>query len=104
MHQTKTDGTYWDSDGHIVAFDPSIHENGPSVLLISKQKFIEFLTSKNYNVFWTILGEKRVIGDQLNRRYWPGRLEISGAYRLDQQSKIAGKAKTKFIAPSEPKQ
>jgi hypothetical protein len=97
---TEVDGAYSDGRGLKVAFDPSVQEAGPGVLLVDKQTFIEFLSSKGYEVFWTVLGEKLVIGGGAGAGHWPGTLKISGAYRLNSEGKLTGKFHTKFMSPA----
>lgn len=90
---TGKEGCYSDKKGNLVVTDPSIYAKGPSVLLIKKDLFLNFLESNGYEVIWTVLGEKNMIGGQ--RDEWEGNLEISGAYRI-LDDKVTGKTTTLF--------
>jgi len=76
------EGRFRDNEGRLVAFDPSVNENGPSVLLADKKLLEEFLELSGYTLIWTVLGEKNILGSWINRGEWKGRLEISGAIRM----------------------
>lgn len=82
------EGQYFDNQGKLVAFDPSVREVGPSALLINKQSLTSYLQRSGYAIFWTLLGEKLVTGDS-SELWTDGRLEISGVYTLE-DGKLAG--------------
>jgi hypothetical protein len=67
------------SNNEVVAFNP-LDELSPANFLISKDKLVNFLTENNLDIIWTVLGERQLIGGNYNE--WPGRLELSGVYRL----------------------
>lgn len=91
------DGRFFDKNGNLITFVTSIfEENFPSALLIDKQVLIDFLDKNGYAVFWTLLGEKQLIGGSHYREDFVGRLEISGVYTLNRKGKIAGKNHIKF--------
>lgn len=98
LKPTNTDGEYSDSTGEVIFKDPSACEKGPGLLLASKKKLIAFLSEQGYDILWTVLGEKGVIGGNIGMGYWPGRLDISGAYRLDGES-LVGSHSTKYLSP-----
>jgi len=93
---TSIDGSFSNKNGEIIFQDPSVMNNGPKTLLVNKKQLIQFLSKNGYDIFWTILGEKGMIGGGIGAGYYPGRLEISGAYRLDSKFAIKGKINTKF--------
>jgi hypothetical protein len=72
--------SFVDSTNEVVAFNPSAEDVGPSAFLISKAKLTNFLCENNFDLIWTVLGERQLIGGQ--HREWHGRLELSGAYQL----------------------
>lgn len=74
--------------------DSSIYCNGPSVLLINRERFLKFLESKGYGVIWITFGEKNMIGGRIDE--CEGRLEISGVYKFV-NDKVTGKIITQFI-------
>jgi hypothetical protein len=90
---------YFDADGTLVAFDPSLREHGPGALLVRKQPFLSFLAKCDHRVFWTHLGEKNIYAPGLTsgREGWLGRLEMNGAYTL-KQNQVCGAFTTNFIA------
>jgi len=71
------------SNGDMIAFDPSVDNTGPSALLISELALMEFLRENDYEVFWTVLGEKGFIGGSFSGTEQKSRLELSGACRLE---------------------
>jgi hypothetical protein len=83
LHWNGVEGKYFDKAGSLIAFDPSVFEAGPSVLLIRRDKFHEFLQANNLGILWTVIGEKQLIGGSWNPEDWKGRLNITGAYWLD---------------------
>ena len=90
------EGSFFDQDSKLIAFDPSVRAPGPGALLIKKEAFLKFLNANGYEILWTVLGEKNILGSASSREEWPGRLEISGAYRLEQE-KVTGSFSTKFV-------
>lgn len=89
------DGKFFDQKGDLVIYDPSINSSAPSVLLADKHKLTSFLNSNGYSIFWTVLGEKNIIGDY-SRESWKGRLELGGVYKLNKANKIRGIINKKF--------
>ncbi len=85
----EREGYLYDETGGIVAFDPSVWDEGNKGLLINKQKFQDFLGENDLDVVFTILGEKQITGDWNNPSSL-GRVEISGAYTIDSEGKING--------------
>ncbi|MFG6100608.1 AVAST type 2 anti-phage system protein Avs2 [Leptothoe sp. ISB3NOV94-8A] len=79
-------GHFFNKAGSLIAFDPSVQESGPSSCLVHREKFLEFLKANDYDIFWTLLGEKNI----LNSNSEQGRLEMSGAFRI-QDGDIKGK-------------
>jgi hypothetical protein len=67
------------SNNEVVAFNP-LDELSPDNFLISKNKLVNFLNENNFDIIWTVLGERQLIGGNYNECH--GRLELSGVYRL----------------------
>jgi hypothetical protein len=88
-------GMFVAPDGEVVFQDPSVSEKGPSVLLANEKVFVSFLREQGYEIFWTVLAEKNLIGGSHSSEDWKGRLEINGAYRID-SGKLVGKLNTTF--------
>jgi hypothetical protein len=76
------EGEWYDRNGNLVAFDPSVRVKGPGSLLFKKDLFMNYLDEKGYDIVWTILGEKNLIGGSVRQNDWKGRLDISGIGRL----------------------
>ena len=97
--KNKSDGTFVDKNDNVIAFDPSIYESGPGVLLVKKEPFLKFLKTNNYDIIWHIIGQKLIIGGsdrRFDRAAWKGDLEIYAAYRLS-GIKINGFVKTQYV-------
>ncbi|MCP4398509.1 MAG: ATP-binding protein [bacterium] len=78
LHWDGVEGRFFDAQGKLIAYDPSVREPGVGVLLMNRKSFLEFLDDERYDVLWTILGEKLIH----NKRSSPRLMEFSGAYRL----------------------
>ncbi|WP_211826043.1 hypothetical protein [Kistimonas asteriae] len=72
-------------NNQLCCFSPSIANKDKAFLLINKRLFLDFLKSNKLKIIWTILGEKNIIGGFSSKEY-SGRLNISGAYKLNKQS------------------
>lgn len=92
------EGKWYDRDGGLVAFDPSVDEQGPSVLLIKKDRLQEFLAEHNLTLFWTLLGEKQMVGGSITGGDYIGHIEITGAY-IWENSGLLGEQKFEFKPP-----
>ena len=90
------EGYFFDGQGQIIAFDPSVKNEGPKALLIREEPFIDFLKRANYDLFWMFLGEKQMVGGHMSPKDWKGRLELSGAFRRS-SSGVEGHINTKFV-------
>lgn len=77
-------GDYLDSEGKLAALDPTAHEDGPSALLVREDVLLKYLCKEGLVLWWTILGEKWVVGSLADHKYH-GSLKISGAYRYTDQ-------------------
>lgn len=76
---------YVDARGRLTAFDPTAHTEGPSSFLTRRDALEDFLRREALTICWAVLGEKRVIGPELQ----PGThfsLEASGAYALSTEA------------------
>lgn len=92
------EGSYFDLNGNLVAFDPSVREAGPNQLLLKRDSFLKFLKENNLTVFWTMTGEKQIIGKALNHQKWTGRMTLTGAFRLTDEQ-VVGAVKSRFDSP-----
>ena len=97
LHHKYLDGRFYDKQDNLTTITTSIFkESFPSVLLIDKKALIEYLNKNGYTIFWTLLGEKQLIGGSHSRDDFVGRLEISGAYALNMKGKVVGNCNAKF--------
>jgi len=91
----RIEGHFYDSKGTLIAFDPSTKNSGAGALLINRDVFLKFLGDNGYDILWTIIGEKRIIGGNFSRDDWQGQLELNGAYRIH-QNQVCGAINPKF--------
>jgi len=80
------DGRYCDQEGKLIAYSNSVFKNSYpfSKVLIDKKALQLYLQQTDYDIVWTVLGEKNTTGS------CPWRLEVSGAYELTSKGKISG--------------
>lgn len=88
------EGHFFDRNGILMAFDPSVKTKGPGAVLIHREKFLNFLDEHGYALLWVVLGERDVIGGNFHHE-WQGRLELSGTY-TSKDGQIRGEAQTRF--------
>lgn len=68
----------------MICFDPCATQPTHSCLVVRKNELMKKLEENDLNIFWTVLGEKLIIGgDHRNRDEWIGRLNISGVVHYD---------------------
>jgi hypothetical protein len=81
LNFSMEEGRFNDAKEALLAFDPSVHEEGPGALLIRAAPLMHYLSEKGLELIWTIVGEKQVIGGQHgpNELGW---LEIDGVFKL----------------------
>ncbi len=90
------EGRFFDAVGDLVAFDPAVSYPGPNTLLVRKKQFLSFLDSVGYEVIWTLLGAKQMIGGSWSHDDWKGELQVSGVFRM-KAGEIKGKLRPKFV-------
>lgn len=91
------DGRFYDKKGNLIVYTTSVSEEFfPSTLLIDKNALINFLKKNGYAIFWTLLGEKQMIGGD---HQFKGRLDISGVYGIMPGKNLLGKMISKFEKP-----
>lgn len=91
------EGNHYNQRGELIAFDPSVREDGPSALLVKKKEFEEFLEANGYDIVWTVYGEKYQYTGSPGSEGWYGRLEIDGAFRM-QDGLLLGSLRSTFDA------
>ena len=76
-----TGADYVDTDGNLAAFDPTVHEEGPSALLIREDLLRRYLSDRGLAVCWMVQGEKLGLPESLNSdEFYIAR--IAGVYAL----------------------
>ena len=70
---------FLDKNGELAAFDPTVHGDGPSALLLRKALLNEYLKDNGLALCWTIVGEKWSVGGDAIAEY-RGHATMSGAY------------------------
>ena len=93
MRFSNCEGEFINQDNELVCFDPSVNNKSLSCLLVRKKDFVEFLTKNNLEIFWTVLGEKRIIGGfhAHSDKFRP--IETSGLYYI-KDNNVVGKINT----------
>lgn len=83
LRRSSNGADFINSHGEVVAFDPTVYEDGPNALLLRKNELMEQLKNDGITLCWAVLGEKWLIGgidrDRPNK-HMPRR--FSGAYVL----------------------
>jgi hypothetical protein len=99
--QKHSDGRFYNEKDELVVFDPTIfNKDFPRYLLFRKDRLNDFLNLKGYEIMWTLLGEKNLIGGGGMGQPW-GWLEVSGAYKIDKKTKkLTGSTSSKFKKPT----
>jgi hypothetical protein len=95
LSYSKREGEFTNENGEVVCFAPSVYYNSNSYLLIKKEPFLRFLQENNLKIIWTILGEKNIIGGRSNTDEYVGRLEVSGAFYLE-NNQLGGRLNPKL--------
>lgn len=86
LHWTGT-GADFTNAGQLVAFDPTVHQDGPSALLLREDFMRAFLAREQLSLCWVVIGEKQVIRPHASGPYH-GRLNLTGAYTLSAQGVV----------------
>lgn len=81
LRWTGNGADFVDGRGCLTAFDPTVHMDGPSALLVGLDKLTELLEREKLSLCWTILGEKLVLGPRFPDSYHAS-MRISGACQL----------------------
>jgi len=90
VKQGNSEGQFVSENNELVCFDPCIEHKSFSCLLVKKKPFIKFLKENNLSIFWTVIGEKQILGNDSSKEKYTYR-EISGFYQLDDKNGINGK-------------
>ena len=94
MRQTHAEGVMTGASGEIICLDPSVNEKGPSCLLVRKKPFIEFLKTEKLCLFWTLRGEKQILGNATRSEDEYTSHKIRGQYEMGSKGNLAGEKKS----------
>jgi len=84
LQYSKIEGQLFSKEGQLICFDPCATHPTHSCLVVRKDELMKGLEENDLDIFWTVLGEKLIIGgDHRNQDEWIGRLNISGVVHYD---------------------
>lgn len=89
----EIDGSFKDQEGTMVCFAAEAIYASKAHLLVKKEPFLTMLSENGFEIVWTLLGEKGVIGGSLTSNHYYGRQEFSGAFYFD-DNRLKGSHKT----------
>ena len=92
-------GYFCNPAGDLVAFDPSVEAQGPSVLLVRKDTFTRFLRENDLALIWIVHGEKQFVGGPPHSGSFIGRLHVTGSYGMAADGQIAGGCSSQIFSP-----
>jgi len=95
MTFSVNEGEMIDINDSLICFDPAVNNKSISGLLIKKEPLLNFLDSENLTLMWSIIGEKQIHGGSWGKSDYPGRMNISGLYFLE-DSLVKGDLKTQM--------
>ncbi|MBE0392204.1 AVAST type 2 anti-phage system protein Avs2 [Flavobacterium sp. PL002] len=88
------EGEFIDSSKAVECFASNVYHNSKSYLLVRKHSFLKFLNENNLKIVWTVLGEKQITSGRSFGTTNLGRLELNGAFYLD-DSEVVGSMRIK---------
>lgn len=94
----RKEDEFINEDGKSVCIDPSVSNKSQPYLLIKKELFLKFLQENDLEIFWTVAGEKNIIGaengDYVNfREDFKGWLVMKELYWFENEN-VVGRRKT----------
>lgn len=89
----EIEGSFKDKNGSIVCFAAEAIHASKAHLLVKKEPFLKMLSENDFEIVWTLLGEKGVIGGSLISNHHYGRQEFSGVFYFD-NNHLKGSHKT----------
>lgn len=95
LNWNGVEGSFFDKNDELMAFDPSVKAKGNTSFLIRKDRFQEFLNENNLSIFWTLRGEKLSYDENIYRKKGIRPLEVSGVYALE-NNEIIGNFSVSF--------
>ncbi|MFP9529170.1 AVAST type 2 anti-phage system protein Avs2 [Pectobacterium brasiliense] len=89
----EIEGSFNDKNGIMVCFAAEAVHASKAHLLVKKEPFLTMLSDNGFEIVWTLLGEKGVIGGSLTSNHHYGRQEFSGAFYFE-GNQLIGSHKT----------
>ncbi|MEN0656544.1 AVAST type 2 anti-phage system protein Avs2 [Proteus mirabilis] len=89
----EIEGSFNDKNGTMVCFAAEAVHASKAHLLVKKEPFLTMLSDNGFEIVWTLLGEKGVIGGSLTSNNHYGRQEFSGAFYFE-ENQLIGSYKT----------
>lgn len=89
----EIEGSFNDKNGTMVCFAAEAVYASKAHLLVKKEPFLTMLSDNGFEIVWTLLGEKGVIGGSLTSNHHYGRQEFSGAFYFE-ENQLTGSHKT----------
>lgn len=93
LHWTGREGVFEGANGGVIAQDPSVFTRGAPALLIRPSALRKLLDAADCDIFWTVLGEKQILGGGMSP--YPARNELSGALTI-RNRKLEGRITSRF--------
>ena len=97
LERLGTQSQWYDSSRSLVAYDPSVHDVGPSVLLMDKSAIDNYLSKNELAILFTVRAERELTGGSFDHGNYIGHVEANGAYILN-DGKVSGEMRPKFFA------
>lgn len=92
MKYGKANSILYDSEENVICFDSKELMNEDIGFFINKGKLLNYLEKNNLSVLWTVLAEKRIIGDRHRDDNYI-QPHCTGVYVLDEKLKLVGNIK-----------
>lgn len=73
--------------GILAAFDPTAHSVGPNSLLVREDLLAEWLAREKFQICWSVIGEKRVLGAGFSPSFQAS-TKFTGAYVLGERGVV----------------
>lgn len=74
----QKEGEYVNSKGDVVCFDPHVNYNSKSCLLVEQKTLEQQLRKKGFRMFWTIMGERKIVNGSLEPHQYSGLIIFDG--------------------------
>lgn len=94
LHYQDENTVLYDPEGQVVCFDTCEAFGEDRGFYFSQKAMERFLKEHHYKMFWTVLGEKRVIGGEVGYGMdMPVPPEYSGLFYFDEEGELSGELK-----------